>query len=165
MEFIVINEQDVALMHDWYEKGTYPEYFRSAPPNCTPEQLAMLMRLGGDTFRIIVEDKHVGWITAGMHPFTRMASCGIIVFDEYLNKGYAAEAVKKAAKFIFNSMKALKLVCVCSRDDKRSMYILEKAKFLPEARLRGNTYYSGAIHDEIRWTMPRDKYYKLYGKE
>lgn len=167
MEFTPIAEEDYKVLFQMFNEGMYPEYFRNFWPGCTPQQFKAQLATGGDV--LIVHDPKdaaiVGIVSAGFNPMTRMAFAGLLVFEPARHKGFAAEIIKNLAEKVFDKLNANKLVCICSRDDKRSMYLLEKAGFLPEARLRDNTFYSGKLHDELRWAMPRDRYYRLYGKK
>jgi len=145
-----------------YTDGQYPEFFRDLPPNCSPEQALSILQYHGDIVQIVEEGVTVGFIVSGMNDYTRLVTIGVLILKEYQTKGYAAKAVKEAAELFFTRLNANKVVCTCSKDDKRTMYLLEKAKFLPEARLRDNTFYLGELHDEIRWALPRDRYFSLY---
>lgn len=165
MDLEPIDIDDVKELYKMYQEGSQEAFFRNFPRNINKEQLLAILKLSGDVLRVVSNKQVVGWLIAGMHPLTRMASIGLMIKPQAQHAGHAAAAVKVAAKHFFDKMDANKLVCVCSRDDKRTMQLLEKAKFYSEARLRDNTFYGNALHDEIRWALPRDRYYKLYGKE
>lgn len=166
MDFIQTSSVGFDHLYALFMCKKYPEFFRNVPPEANREEFEAIMSYGTEVLDLIADSGElVGWLFASLIRMTRLVQMGLLIMEEHQKKGLAVASIKAAAKFAFRDANANKLVCTCSRDDKRTMNILEKAQFLPEARLRENCYYNGKLHDELRWAMPRQRYFKLYGKE
>lgn len=152
-------------MYQMYLSREYATAFRNFDDFMHFDQFVTALSSQGTLMQIEHEGKFAGFLVVGINPKTRMAALGIGLLKEFQSKGLAVKAVVETMHYLF-SKGLLRLVCMVSRDDKRSMELLEKGKFLPEARLRGNCFYNNKLHDEIRWVMPRELYFKHYaGKE
>ena len=161
MSWQVITEHGLNRLYEMYLTQELPEFFRNFPDTLPLEPFSLYLTTTGDVLELIEDNTIIGFSTAAFHLKTKIATLSALIELPYQKTGLALKYMKQFAKLAFDQG-ALKLVCVCSRDDKRTMSLLEKAKFLPEARLRGNCFYQGKIHDELRWSLPKNLYTKYY---
>ena len=156
-----LSQEGAEKLFQLYSSGEYQKYFRHFDDFLNKEQLLQQAISGGNPMEIVDNNQIVGFVQVRVENKSRVAHLGTILDKAHQGKSRALLAVLETADYLFNKG-ILRIVCVCCRDDERTMKLLQKGGFLPEARMRGNCYCDGRIRDELRWVMPREVFYKTY---
>lgn len=83
-----------------------------------------------------------------------------VLSDNYQNKGYVTEAVKRVLEYTFSELD-LMIVAVCHYPfNVQSKRVIEKCGFTYEGTLRK---YSKNLTDSIRYSMTKEEWENLYG--
>ncbi len=106
-------------------------------------------------FFAIVEkatDKHIGNIKIGhINPVHRMADVGIIIGDKNCwGKGYAAEALKLAARYAAETLHLHKLWAGIYAVNVGSIHAFWRAGFVEEGRFAEHWFYEGHYVDGVQ---------------
>lgn len=142
-----------------YQSGRYQKYFRHFEDFLNKEQIKAIA--SAVAMEIVVSNRIVGFLNVQYSNKSRVANVGVMIKEEFQKQSHALLSMLETADYLFKKG-CLRIICVCCRDDTRAMELLEKAGFLPEARMRGNCFCDGRIRDELRWAMPRETYKKTY---
>ena len=156
-----ITAKGFEILYKAYQSGEYPEYFRNFEDFLNMEQFAAYMQTCGSLTEVVDGTQIQGFVTLAQVARTRIALPSILILKDHQHKGVAVSAFKEIGDWVFKKG-FLRIICVCSRDDDRTMKLLEKAHFFPEARMRGNCFYKGRLHDEMRFSLPREQWRKFY---
>lgn len=102
------------------------------------------------------DNKAIGWI--GLYDTNRHNKYKEIEFvlsEDYQNKGYATEAVKRILKYAFGELD-LMVVAVCHYPlNVKSKRVIEKCGFTYEGTLRK---YSKNLSDSVRYSMTKEEW-------
>lgn len=84
-----------------------------------------------------------------------IAEVGIMIKPAAQCKGFASEALGVITHYVFNILEFSKLVAVCSADNISSCKALEKAGFVREKCLRGNSFINAKYIDDYVYGLCR----------
>lgn len=104
--------------------------------------------------------KPIGWIGLyNSNRHDRYKEMEFILSDDYQNKGYATEAVKRVLEYAFSDLDLL-VVAVCHYPhNASSKRVIEKCGFTYEGTLRK---YSKNLCDSVRYSMIKEEWEGLY---
>ena len=85
-------------------------------------------------------------------------SFSVIVDRQQRKKGYAEEAVRLILKYGFMERRLRKCNSACAGYNTASIELHRKLGFIQEGRLRQDSFYNGAYHDEILFGLLLDEY-------
>ena len=96
-------------------------------------------------------EKHIGNIKIGpIDEFNRIAPLGIMIGgSDFLNKGYATEAIKLIVKYSFEDLRLNKFTAGCFALNTGAINAFKKAGFLEEGLLRKQEFLNGEFADGV----------------
>lgn len=90
-------------------------------------------------------------------------SIGYVLGEAYWGHGFMPEAVREVLRYAFEEEHLLVVSVVHYPFNEKSKRVIEKCGFTYEGTLRMATQsYSGAIYDDVCYSMTRDEYETLY---
>lgn len=114
-----------------------------------------------ESWAIVLKENHkvIGTVElSDSNRHDRYKEIAYILSDDYQNKGYATEAVKRVLTYAFSELD-LMVVAVCHYPSNiKSKRVIEKCGFTYEGTLRG---YSRNLEDSVRYSMTKEEWESL----
>lgn len=154
LQIISTNKEDPSLkeIQNSFEELNYMSEVKTYPVDL-PEVII---------FKIIKDEKTIGEIKLSkLRWFNRKAEIGIIIGDEFQNKGFGPEALKKIIEFAFFKMNLHRLEAELIEDNLRSKKMIEKLGFVKEGDFREAKYSNGKYLNIYKFGLLKNDYKKL----
>lgn len=112
--------------------------------------------------RLIIEEntskKSVGMIDLfDFNPQHQRAGVGVIITEEFQQKGYASEALKLLIKYSFSYLNLHQLYANITSDNKKSLVLFKKHNFKQIGIKKDWIYNNGSFKDEILFQLIKNR--------
>ena len=150
--------ENIHELYAMYLSGQYDCFFRHFEP---------FLNITGFTSSLessvkVLELKD-GYVVLRFDPRTRIADISVILPENAQGDGGGLKAMLEVGEMVFKDYGASRVVVITSCDDRHTNEICEKGGFDLEAVHKRSCFYGHRLHDENRWIMTREKYFKDYG--
>lgn len=164
------------ILRDWQESDAADmfEFFRSPSVEMAGCRVHKSVDESCDCIRSFIESqevwavvlkengKPIGWLGFyNTNRHDRYKEVEFVISDDYQNKGYATEAVKRVLEYAFDELD-LMVVAVCHYPhNPQSKRVIEKCGFTFEGTLRR---YSKNLSDSMRYSMLKEEWERVQGR-
>lgn len=156
-----ISKEGAQELYKAYYSNEYPIFFRHMEDFLNEDQFYQIFGNGISVLEIC-QKKIYGFLTLKVYIKPKIVEVGILLLKDFQKTGLALKAMKMILTYLLIKQGYNKVICTVAKDDIRSMELLKKGQFLPEARLKYNCYYDNKLRDELRWAMPKNRFKHLY---
>lgn len=154
---------DSQRIYDYYLSGNYKIFFRQFPAGLNWEDFRSVLTVFGGMVKCIDDGKNLGYAICPFYGVARQMLVSVLVPQKHQQKGNALKIMKFLATKAFNEFNANRIVCLSDESDVRTNSLLEKAGFLKEGTLYESAFYDNEFHNEVRWSMNKATFEKIYG--
>jgi len=102
----------------------------------------------------------IGYTVINNTPYGKLVHLGYFILENYWNKGYVTEALKKLIEYSFEENNVYRIHTGCSKDNKYSEKIMIKCGFIKEAEFKEYNYHDGKLKDRVEYRMLKNEWKK-----
>ena len=102
----------------------------------------------------------IGYTVLNNTPFGKLVHLGYFILENYWNKGYVTEALKKVIEYSFEENNVYRIHTGCSKDNIYSEKIMIKCGFIKEAEFKEYNYHDGKFKDRVEYRMLKNEWKK-----
>lgn len=146
-------------IYDLYLDPEYDCFFRHFEPLQTVQEFCVSVQASGA--KIISTD--YGFALIKYYPRQRLADISLILPVCNQGNGNGLNTMLEIGELLFKDYGANRVFLTVSADDKHTNDICEKGKFQLEAVHKQSCFYDHRLHDEFRYVMTSETYFKEYG--
>ena len=100
----------------------------------------------------------IGYTVSNNTPYGKLVHMGYFIFQDYWNKGYTTEALKRVIKFAFEENYVYRIHTGCIKENKYSEKIMQKCGFLKEAEFKEYVFHDGRLKDRVEYRMLKNEW-------
>jgi [ribosomal protein S5]-alanine N-acetyltransferase len=116
-------------------------------------------------YHLIIENKNtnefiggIGYTVSNNTPFGKLVHMGYFILQNYWNKGYTTEALKRVMKFGFEENNVYRIHTGCIKENKYSEKIMQKCGFIKEAEFKEYVFHDGKFKDRVEYRMLKNEW-------
>lgn len=153
LQFLYDSENDEA---NWKVSGTQVPYSKFILKNYIENSHQDIYE--AKQARLVIESKEsklaIGMIDLfDFEPMHKRAGVGILILNEYQNKGFASEAIELIISYAFNYLNLHQLFANITTDNKNSISLFEKYKFQLIGIKKDWIYHNQKFTDEATYQL------------
>ena len=95
----------------------------------------------------------IGYTVIDNTPYGKLVHMGYFIKQNYWNKGYTTEALKKVVEFAFLENNVYRINTGCLKDNLYSEKIMQKCGFIKEAEFKEYVYHDGKYKDRVEYRL------------
>lgn len=171
LKLIPFEPRHARTVASWYYDVRYQPFFRAFPDVPFSEKdfenLGAMMAGGGvGLFMMILKetDEPIGMMTYScLKAKSGVFRFGIMLDQKYQHQTYAIEGIILLGFYLIEQLGCRKYCIEFLASDKHIRRIAEQGGFIFEYALKEEACIDGKYVDEVRYVMPKDHGYELYG--
>jgi len=95
----------------------------------------------------------IGYTVMEDTPYGKLVHMGYFIKQDYWNKGYTTEALKKVIEFAFLENDVYRIHTGCIKENIYSEKIMQKCGFIKEAEFKEYVYHDGKFKDRVEYRL------------
>jgi ribosomal-protein-alanine N-acetyltransferase len=161
-----LTEDDIPFLLDHFGKDEINEYASDESVTSLEEARELYRKYIAPRpylFRLGLVMKATGNLigTVGFYGIDRVNKRAIVGADlkkEYWGNGLMSEALQALIRFAFKEMELNRVEASTDPQNLRSLRLIERCAFRKEGVLRKKSYYKGAFHDDVIYSLLREEW-------
>ncbi|MDR2598746.1 MAG: GNAT family N-acetyltransferase [Oscillospiraceae bacterium] len=163
---------DLLNNHELLSDNTIMYYLQDIKTNNIEESQENLTEIINDQsltdrklFFFLIEDKNtneligsIGYTVSNYTPYGKFVHLGYFIKQEYWNKGYTSEALKRLLEFAFEENDVYRIHTGCFKENVYSERIMEKFGFTKEAEFKEYEFHDGKMKDRVEYRLLKHEY-------
>ena len=153
-------------LQSWYYSGDYPFFFRNFSQSLERQMFEHCGPLMGGTVYSVFsrETKDIIGIVGivDYRSVPRTAKLMALIDKEHQGSGAMLESFQLLHEYCFKKLDLRRIMIDVAETDKRSNALCEKAGYVAAGTV-DLCVVDGLVQDEVRWSMDRELYFKIYG--
>jgi ribosomal-protein-alanine N-acetyltransferase len=166
--------EDLEKHHELISDKTVMYYLQDILTNNIHESKENLLQVIKDQnsterkfYFFLIEDKNtkefigeIGYTVLNHTPHGKFVDMGYFIKENYWNKGYTTEALKKVLEFAFIENNVYRIRTGCLKENNFSERIMQKCGFIKEAELKDYVFHDGKLKDRVQYRMLKNEWNK-----
>ena len=100
----------------------------------------------------------IGYTVSDNTPYGKLVHMGYFILQEYWNKGFTTEALKRVIEFAFKENNVYRIHTGCIKENIFSEKIMQKCGFTKEAEFKEYVFHDGKLKDRVEYRMLRNEW-------
>ena len=165
---------DLANHHSLLSDANVMYYLQDIKTETPEESKENLMRVLDDQgseqrklYHFVIEEKttnefigSIGYTVLENTPFGKMVHMGYFILNDYWNKGYTTEALKKVIEFAFTENNVYRIHTGCVKENIYSEKIMQNCGFIKEAEFIEYVFHDGKFKDRVEYRLLKKEWEK-----
>jgi ribosomal-protein-alanine N-acetyltransferase len=102
----------------------------------------------------------VGYTVIDNTPYGKLVHMGYFIKQDFWNKGYATEALKRVIEYAFDENSVYRIHTGCHKENIASEKVMQKCGFIKEAEFKEYVLHEGKLKDRVEYRLLKHEWGK-----
>jgi len=166
--------EDLEKHHELFSNNTVMRYLQDIKTNTIEESkqnlqncIDELLSKNRKLYSFIIENKvtnefigEIGYTVMKNTPYGKLVHLGYFILEEYWNKGFVTEALKRILEYAFVENNVYRIHTGCFKENIGSERVMQKCGFTKEAEFKEYALHEGKLKDRVEYRLLKTEWEK-----
>jgi len=103
----------------------------------------------------------IGYTVLNNTPCGKQVDLGYFINEEYWNKGYTTEALKRVIEFAFEEDNVYRIKTGCIKENFGSEKVMQKNGFIKEGEFKECVFHDGKLKNRVQYRLLKNEWKKI----